>query len=143
MNGLLAGRQMRATWKMAHRRDTSRYRLRLFLAGLMTTTLLTGAIQLGNTVAGLRREVQDLARACDNLEAGRALLAVGWNTESSRQVVMRRARQELGLIDHAAPAAILVSTEDDGQLLQSWPRLVQTLGPVDLTPAALAGPEVR
>jgi hypothetical protein len=56
---------------------------------------------------------------------------------------MRRATHELGLVNHTAPAAILVSTQDGGAWHQSWPRLLAGLGPVDLTPAAVAGPEVH
>ncbi|MDD5719822.1 MAG: hypothetical protein PHQ53_09065 [Candidatus Krumholzibacteria bacterium] len=141
MTRMHAARSAGGNWSMAHHRDASRYRVRLLLASLLLTALLAGAIRLGNAVTSLRREILDLDRACSNLEAQRAQLAVRWNTESSRQVVMRRAQVELGLVSHAAPDAILISLRDDARSDLSWPRLLQALGPLDLTPAALAGPE--
>ncbi len=130
-----------AAWGMVQRRESARYRWRLLLSGVALTGLLAAAIQLGNAVTGLRREVQDLTRASRNLEARRAQLAVRWNTASSRQVVLRRAQTELGLINQEAPAAILVTTRDEaGRSVQPLRRLPR-LGPIDPIPAALAAPD--
>lgn len=137
------GRIAAASWGMAQRRESAQYRWRLLGSGLLLTLLLATAIQLGNTVTGLRREVQDVARQNSNLEASRARLAMVWNTESSRQVILRRAQQELGLVVHEAPEAILVSTRGGGAGQTGWPRWLQRLGPVDPTPAALAAPDAR
>jgi cell division protein FtsB len=122
---------------MAQRRETARYRGKLLLSGFLLTALLAGAIQLGNAVTGLRRDVQDLARTNRNLEARRAQLAVQWNTESSRQVILRRAAKELGLVVDEAPAVILVTRRDIAGPQVAWTRWLQRLGPVDLTAATL------
>ena len=143
MNGLTSNRWSNDGWSMAQRRGAARYRTQWLVAGLVMTVLLVGSIQLGNSVTSLRREIQDLVRTCQNLEAQRALLAVRWNTESSRQVVMRRAQRELGLVSDTAPGAILVSTGDPAGQNLTWPRLLQSLGQGDLTPAALAAPDGR
>ena len=126
---------------MAQRREAARYRWRLLVSGLLLTGLLALAIQLGNAVTGLRRELQDLTRTNRNLEGRRAQLAVQWNTESSRQVILRRAQQELDLVVHEAPAAILVSRRDGDGRQPTWPGWLQRLGPAGLTPAALASPD--
>lgn len=123
-----------ASWSMARPRDSARYHRRLLLSGLLLTALLAGGIHLGNAVTVLRREVQDLARQNRNLEARQAQLAVRWNTQTSRQVILRRAGRELGLIVHEAPAAILVSHDDaDGRS-----RGPLRLGPLDPVPVARA-----
>ncbi len=123
---------------MARRRGVDRYRpLVLTVAGVLATFLLAGAIQLGNSITALRRDVQDLTRDIDNLEAHRANLAVQWNTESSRQVVMRRAQDEIELICPDAPGTIMVATIDDGgswRWRDLWPQLTWS----DPTPTAVA-----
>lgn len=133
-----AGRTMAG---MAYRRDAARYRWRLLATGLLLTGLLAGAIQLGNAVTVLRRQVLDLARANRNSEARQAQLTVLWNAASCRQVVLRRAHEELGLVDHEAPEAILVSMGDGASQPLGWPRWLHRLGPSDPLAAAQAAPD--
>ncbi len=126
---------------MAHRRAASRDRNRLLVAAVLMTALMAAGIRLGNEVTGLRREVQDLARTCHNLDARGAMLAVRWNTESSRQTIMRRAQRELGLVSETAPGAILVSYRDAGAGTgtRPWRRLAAH----DPVPTASAAQERR
>ena len=142
MTGLHARTQMTRGPGMARRRTFDRYRpLVLTMAGVLATFLLAGAIQLGNSITSLRRDVQDLTRDIDNLEAQRANLAVQWNTESSRQVVMRRAQNEIKLFCPEAPGTIMVASADEGSSWRwrdLWPQLAWN----DPTPAANAA-EIR
>lgn len=139
--GTRALHSSKAMLGMAQHREAAVFRWKLLGSGLLLTGMLAGAIQLGNTVTDLRREVHDLTRLNRNLEARRAHLAVHWNTESSRQVVMRRAEEELGLVIHEAPPAILISRREGVEPHLAWLRWLQRLGPVSLTPAAVASPD--
>lgn len=123
---------------MARRRDGSnRWPLWCGLAGLSVTLILAASIQVAGAATNCRQDIQALQRRCDELEARAALLSVHWNTESSRQVIMRRAQQELQLVCPDEPALLLVAAPADGQADQ---RSVLAL---DLSayrvPAAVAG----
>ena len=127
-------------WCMARRRGADRYRpLVLAVVGVLATFMLAGAIQLGNSVTALRQDVQDMACDRDNLEARRAQLAVRWNTVSSRQVVMRRAQDELELICPDAPGTIVVATTEPAESGASWARLWPRLTLDNPLPSAVAG----
>jgi len=145
MNDLRAVHGTALTWSMARRRNAARYRpLWLVAAGLLLTGMLAGGIQLGNAITTLRREVQDLARLCDNEEAQRAMLSVRWNTASSRQVVMRRAQRELELVCPDAPGTILVATRGDAAANPIVAQFLRRLdAPRDPLPGAIAGTVVR
>ena len=109
------------------------------MVGVLATFMLAGAIQLGNSVTALRQDVQDMACDRDNLEARRAQLAVRWNTVSSRQVVMRRAQDELELICPDAPGTIVVATTEPAESGASWARLWPRLTLDNPLPSAVAG----
>jgi hypothetical protein len=142
MTGLAHPSQPAPGVGMARRRGADRYRpLVLTAAGVLATFLLAGAIQLGNSITAMRRDVQDITRAIDNQQARRAKLAVLWNTESSRQVVMGRAERELGLICPDAPGTIVVATADRESSWR-WRDLWPTLAWSDPVPGAVAA-EVR
>ena len=139
MKGMQHLSRMATSGRMARRRDERGWSP-LVVVGLLVlaTVVLVGAIQVSNSTTALRGEVADLARACDNTEAVRARLSVHWNAASSRQVVMRRAQLELGMINPAAPATILLAA------MPGRPESGARLAFVDPVPAAVAdGMEAR
>lgn len=139
MTGIPEMKHSAPGWCMAHRRGADRYRpFVLAAAGILATFLLAGAIQLGNSITALRYEVQDLAREYDNLEAREAQLAVRWNTVSSRQVIMRRAQDELQLICPDVPGTIIVATAELEESGSAWARLWPRLSLNNPLPSAVA-----
>ncbi len=71
-------------------------------------------------------------------DAQRALLSVRWNSESSRQVVIRRAHTELDLVLPDEPGLVLVATPTVRRRA-AGDDVVAVYLPVDPTPAAYAG----
>jgi hypothetical protein len=135
MRGMQHLSRMAVSGRMARRRHERGHSPLWVVAGLVLATIvLVGAIQVSNSTTALRGEVADLARACDNTEAVRARLSVRWNAASSRQVVMRRAQRELGMVNPAAPATILLATASDHVAPAA------RLAFVDPVPAAVADP---
>lgn len=123
---------------MARRRDgAGRLPLWYTLAGLAITLTLAASIQVAGLVTGCREDIQALQRRCDELRAQGALLSVHWNAESSRQVVMRRAQQELQLVCPDEPAVLLVATSASGDADQR--RLLALDLAAYRMPAAVAG----
>ncbi len=124
---------------MACRRGRGRHRPVWLAAGAMTVTcLLLTAIQLGNSVTELRREIQDLTLQQENLVARHAVLSLRWNRATSRQAVMGRAARELGLVSPENPGAVMITMREPA----SGDRGVRWLRRLDLddgVPAALAG----
>jgi len=125
---------------MARRRNAARYRpFWLVAAGLLLTGLLAGGIQLGITITKLRVEVKELARDCENEAAHLALVSVRWNTESSRQVVMRRAQDELALVCPDAPSTIRLAAGRSPSEKLAWSGVLKRLEPRDdALPGAVA-----
>jgi hypothetical protein len=125
---------------MARRRDGSQRRpLWIAAALVLVFALLGGAIQLGNSAASLRRGIQDLGREVEIASARQALLELQWNRASSRQVVMRRAARELGLISPEAPGLVLLAVSPDQPSEEPWTRWRRHLAQDGPVPAALAG----
>lgn len=109
----------------------------LVTGALLVTMVLAASIQVSGQVTNLREEIQTLARRHDELSACHAKLALHWNTESSRQVIMRRAQIELDLESVDEPALLLVATAvtagDDRAALLALDRAAPSL------PTARAG----
>jgi len=120
-----------------HRDGAGRLPIWCGLAGLAITLILAASIQVAGLVTGCREDIQALQRRCNELRAHGALLSVHWNAESSRQVVMRRAQQELQLVCPDEPAVLLVATPANSTADQ------RSLLALDLAahrvPAAVAG----
>jgi hypothetical protein len=125
---------------MASRRDRARHRsFWLAMAGLLVTVLLAAAIQLGNSVTELRREIEDLTLQQENLVARHATLSLAWNRATSRQVVMRRATSELGLVCPEDPGTVMLTRHAPPPQPGHWDRLRRHLPLDDPAPSALAG----
>lgn len=125
---------------MARRRDAARFRPALLIGGgLLVTCLLAGAIQLGNSVTALRREIQDLTLERENLSARQAVLSLAWNRATSRQVIMTRAGRELGLICPDAPGTVVLAVHTPPRQTAPWSRLRQHLPGEGGVASALAG----
>lgn len=123
---------------MARRRDgAGRLPLWCSLAAVAITLIFAASIQVAGLVTGCREDIQILQRRCDELRARGALLSVHWNSESSRQVVMRRAQQELQLVCPDEPAVLLVATRAAGAADQRN-LLALDVAPYRM-PAAVAG----
>jgi outer membrane murein-binding lipoprotein Lpp len=138
MTGLQDLARARDGWSMARRRDAERFRpLALALAAVLATVMLAGAIQLGNSITAMRRDVQDLTSDLENLAARRAQLEVRWNTATSRQIIMSRAANELDLHCPDAPGTIVVTAVEPEGRGVDWRRL-WPLAMGDPVPAATA-----
>ncbi|MEZ4388458.1 MAG: hypothetical protein R3D98_12980 [Candidatus Krumholzibacteriia bacterium] len=138
MTGLPSINLTTARGAMASRRGGNRPGpLWLALAGVAITLILAVSIQIAGEVTALREANQALARRCDELAARGALLSVRWNTESSRQVVMRRAQRELELESPDTPATLLVAAPVEAGHERSG-LLALDLGAYGV-PAAVAG----
>ncbi len=124
---------------MASRRGGERHRPLWLAAGaLAVTLLLLTAIQLGNSVTELRREIQDLSLQQENLVARHAALSLQWNRATSRQVVMTRAAGELGLVSPDDPGILMITRHEParGDGSGDWRRRLHL---DDAVPTALAG----
>ncbi|MBD3219700.1 hypothetical protein GF314_00535 [bacterium] len=110
MTGVSTIRRVPTSTVMARRRGAGRAApWKFVLAGLLVTAGLAASIQVAGEVTQLRSEIQTLRAACDEMAARQAVLAVTWNTETSRQRIMRRAERELGLVCPEEPGPILVA----------------------------------
>ncbi len=110
MTGLRSVNLASAQGAMArHRHGAGRGPIWLGLAAVAITLIMAASIQIAGEATALREEIQALGRRCDELTARSALLSVHWNSESSRQVVMRRAQRELELTCPDEPAMLLVT----------------------------------
>jgi len=110
----------------------------LVLAAMMLTGMMAASIQISNVMTSMREEIQTLERTCASLEAQQATLSMRWNSASSRQVIMRRAGEELGLICPDAPGTILVASRSQESSAEQWSRVVDLVSTVDQTPTAMA-----
>jgi hypothetical protein len=138
MTGLSLVRSTSVTAAMARRRGAGRLAPWCFvLAGVVITAALTASIQIAGAVTNLRGEILALQQQCDELAARQAVLAVDWNTETSRQRIMRRAERELSLVCPDVPGLLLVAKR------ATDPANDAPLVALDLTPpsvpAAVAG----
>lgn len=138
MTGLPTINLYHARNTMARRRGHSaRHPLWLVLAGVLVTGVLASTIQRANTITALREDIRILHNECDEAEATRALLSVRWNAESSRQVVMRRAKCELDLVCPDAPAMVLFKATE-GAVSQAEETVVAMHFLIDILPTAAA-----
>lgn len=111
MTGMVFNRGIPTTAVMARRRHTGRsHPWGFVLAGLLVTAGLAASIHVAGEVTNLRGEIQSLRAECEELSAGQAVLRVAWNSETSRQRIMRRAVRELGLTSPAEPTLTLVAS---------------------------------
>ena len=139
MTGIRATRSTGTARAMARPRGRDRYRpVWLVLAAMMLTGMMAASIQISNVMTSMREEIQTLERTCASLEAQQATLSMRWNSASSRQVIMRRAGEELGLICPDAPGTILVASRSQESSAEQWSRVVDLVSTVDQTPTAMA-----
>jgi hypothetical protein len=111
------------------RRLTGRPALWVMLAGLGATLLLAQLVALANGVVNLRRQVDALQCEKSYLEARHALRVKEWNQVSAREVVVARAKRELGLITPDGPGPVIVMADEAKERrLPAWRRVLDTVG---------------
>ncbi len=72
---------------------------------------MAGSINISNQTTALRTEIASLEARQEFLEAGSGHLLARWNAATSTEVIIRRARGELGLVVPDAPGLVLVHEE--------------------------------
>ncbi len=110
------------------RRFLSRPVLWSLLAGCGMTLVFSLLVLVANSVADLRREIEELQQERDCLVATVAQKTAVWNRVSAREVVISRAEKELGLITPDGPGTVIVMSEDATE--RSIPALWRVLGTV-------------
>lgn len=129
----------RCSGTMAHRRRLLKGKVICSILGAFTvTTLLAGSIFISNEATLLRTEIAGLESRKDCLEAGSGQRLIKWNAATSAQVIVRRAKAELGLVVPEEPGLVLVCTEGDQQDEGSgiWKRFLSRFGGGDAAQAA-------
>jgi cell division protein FtsB len=98
------------------RRLTRRPVLLAVCAGFAATGLLVQIIALANNVNALRAEIAELTAQREYLRAETARLTAVWNEVTAPEVVIRRAREELGLVapDGATPVVVMLDDAERG-----------------------------
>lgn len=127
-----AGRRTRrCTRTMAHRRRLAGGQVTLTALGaLCLGLLLAGSIYISNQTTALRTEIAVLEARQEFLEAGTGHLLTRWNAATSTEVIIRRARKELGLVVPEDPGLVLVYQEGDGSDRGSglWQKFLSRFG---------------
>jgi cell division protein FtsB len=108
-----AGQQTRRCARtMAHRRRLLKGKVALSaLGGLTVGLLLAGSINISNQTTALRTEIASLEARQEFLEAGNGHLLTRWNAATTTEVIVGRARKELGLVVPEDPNLVLVREE--------------------------------
>jgi cell division protein FtsB len=111
------------------RRFLSRHVLWSLLGGFAVTVAFSQLVFLANSVADLRREIDDLQKERDCLVASVAHKTAEWNQVSAREVVVSRAEKELGLITPDGPGTVIVmSTRAKERTVPTIWRVLGTVG---------------
>ena len=106
----------RCSRAMAHRRGLIRGKVTLAVAGtLVLTLLLAGSVFFSNQTAGLRSNLAELDSRREFLEADSGQLLARWKAATSAKVIIRRAREEIGLEVQEDPGLVLVCRDDTGR----------------------------
>lgn len=109
---------------MARRKGVVTTRVALLLTViLLVGSLMASRIFLTNQITGIRSRVADLENQKEFLEAGSAQLHLNWNRASNAEVVMNRARKELGLTVPESPGFVLVCLDKKSEDKSVWDRL--------------------
>ncbi len=108
-----AGQQARRCSRtMAHRRRLLGTQVTLTALGALCLGLLmAGSIYISNQTTALRTNIAALEARQEFLEAGTGHLLTRWNAATSTEVVIRRAKKELGLVVPDDPGLVLVYEE--------------------------------
>jgi cell division protein FtsB len=118
---------------MARRKGVLTFRLVMVVClGLLLGSIMAGRIFLTNQITVLRARVADLESRKEFLEAGSARLYTQWNTASSGEVIVERARRELGLIIPEHPGLVLVCAEPKSERQGTWQKFKDGLPGQDL-----------
>lgn len=110
------------------RRFLSRSVMWSLLGGFAVTILFSQLVFLANSVADLRREIDDLQKERDCLRATVAQKTAVWHQVSARDVVVSRAEKELGLITPDGPGTVIVMSTRAKE--RSVPAIWRVLGTV-------------
>ena len=115
---------------MAHRRSLATGRVMIgLLCGVTVGLLMAGAVFLSNSVTNLRAGIAVLENRKCCLEAESARLQTRWNLDTAPQVIMARARVEIGLVAPDEPALVMVRAgEKERSLTRTWQNLLEGLG---------------
>lgn len=108
-----AGQNTRScTRTMAHRRRVFRGPVTATVLLVLTfAILLGGSIFISNQTVALRRDIAALEARREYLEAGEGLLITEYNTARKPEVIIGRAKAELGLVLPDDPDLVLVCRE--------------------------------
>ena len=127
-----AGTQTRrCTRTMAHRRRLAGGQVTLTALGALSLGLLmAGSIYISNQTTALRTEIASLEVRQEFLEAGNGHLLARWNAATSTEVIIRRARRELGLVVPEDPGLVLVHEEGSRKTPGSglWQKFLSRFG---------------
>jgi hypothetical protein len=127
-----AGKQThRCTRTMAHRRSLLGGKVTFMTLGALSVALLmAGSIYISNQTTALRTEIATLESRQEFLEAGSGHLQTRWNAATSTEVVIRRAKKELGLVVPQDPGLVLVYEKGAGKRSGSglWQKFLSRFG---------------
>jgi hypothetical protein len=100
--------------------------------------LLAGSVFISNQTTGLRAGIADLESRREFLEAGSGWLQTRWNSATRAQVIIHRARVEIGLEEQENPGLVLVCRNVDGHdaSKSGWQRFLSRFGGGDAAHAA-------
>jgi hypothetical protein len=129
----------RCAGTMAHRRRLPRGKVTCTILGVLGVgMLLAGSIFISNQTTLMRAEIAGLDSRRECLEAGSGTLMTQWNAATSAQVIVRRARAELGLIVPEEPGLVLVCQVGEPASSGSglWKKFLSRFGGADAAQAA-------
>ena len=126
---------------MAHRRQFVGCEV-LYGMGVMALLglLLFGSVVVSNRVTSLRTEIARLNSERKILEAGSAEKLFAWNKATTQNVIISRARRELGLITSDDPVLVLVPVDDAAPKVNRWRQILENMGGPDAAQAADMNP---
>jgi hypothetical protein len=121
----------RCSRAMAHRRGLLRGKVTVVVTGtLVLTLLLAGSVFFSNQTTGLRSKMAELESRREFLEAGAGQLLTRWKAATTAKVIIRRAREEIGLEVQENPGLVLVCRDEKGRngAHDRWRRFLSRFG---------------